>query len=311
MFRYRLKRGKETNKKRTFILSGNSRTQLIFAVAVLLKNYPNLNNDTVILFHNQINGHSAFMAGFESFFKKLPVELCITQKINFDLFDKKTCVIIIASSQFPWKLYFKTRLCTNKISILRTEEGIGSYANFKQKMKGLRDAGFSELQFRVALGSLIFNIASFFKITQKDFLFDKNNQINQSLKGYLKLLIKELSKNLDTVHSVDLLGLPIFNSDVEIIETFFQGKIAHKLHPRFRKDDFLNLKNVIVSHYTVEELIFRSDIKCLVGFNSSALLYAAVLPDIKTINLNIRPEESDTTIEALMTKYVSEIITEP
>ena len=32
---------------------------------------------------------------------------------------------------------------------------------------------------------------------------------------------------------------------------------------------------------------------------------------LKTINLNIRPEESDTTIEALMTKYVSEIITEP
>ena len=183
------------NVRRLFIIRGNSRSQLIFSLASLLKNFSINENHKVLLVYGQVNGVDPFMEGFERFFKTRGVELSIVREVKFDLLENDRYVTIISSSQFPWKLYLNARKNFKHISIIRTEEGIGSYEHFLIKMKSLRLAGFSNLQLRAVAGTLIFKIASVLKITQLDFLFDKKNTVNEPLKTCLQLVIEELSVN--------------------------------------------------------------------------------------------------------------------
>ena len=210
--------GYNQNVRRLFIISGNSRSQLIFSLASLLKNFSINENHKVLLVYGQVNGVYPFMEGFERFFKTRGVKLSIVREVKFDLLENDRYVTIISSSQFPWKLYLNARKNFKHISIIRTEEGIGSYENFLLKMKSLRLAGFSNLQLRAVAGTLIFKLASVLKITQSDFLFDKKNTVNGPLKTCLQLVIEELSVNCSVSESIRVLGLPILTDDVKIIE---------------------------------------------------------------------------------------------
>lgn len=301
----------------TIIFDAHTRNQLIFEVGCALNLLKKQNIDNIIVTHGEPFGIAPYFDGFD----KLLLGFC-SAKVHYlargelrSNFLKELCstnekIHIFSTSRFPIEAILNCLLARKKFSVTRTEEGIGSYGGYFHNFKSLWSKKYYFFSIKSLVGFFIAKLFSRIFQISNCYLVNDDLTINASLKKNIIEIIKLLTKNIninipESIKKIYLHDYLI--ADNELVNMLDLKETIIKKHPRLDFDRALNIDDSLVydGKLTSEELVFLIKPTHIIGNNSSALLYAAVLFSTKTINLDIGGLKHDLNIDRLFNKFVN------
>ena len=294
----------------TIIIEANARNQLIFALSVSQQEISLKKICKIILLIGSINKKKFYFLDIIKFLKFKGLEVIVSSRKNFFDHTKGTRVHSMYTYSFVPVALLKFKIMTfNSAYIIRYEEGLGTYSNWISQVRSLIDANFFYLALRAPLAIFLKNILNVISLTSDNFLLTKNNSINIKLKNSIIKTISEIHL-FSPKKKVNFKVLACINSYEEFAKISKMNKlpnaILYKPHQRFFIKKFFTKKiksKFYAGYLTAEELIFSNKILRVWAFESSVLVYGAVLFGITSYNIMNKNVIYCSRVKKILEKY--------
>lgn len=299
--------------KDIYLVVPRTRMQVYFAMAAINIRVPKRELAPLVLFFCEEQRMEEFSDIFEIFKESYFVQL--TSSFEEVLKFSKSINYLVTVRRFPIDQYFKLLCYRSAPRLIYIEEGTSSYSSMIREMHSLCKRQLFHLLPTAVTAKFLSRILIKTKIAESFFMFYLNGEANKIVTGEVKKLLSHVRDKKCPVHgeylenneSDTLLGLVKNRNEYYIIKTNFKGqRIIIKNHPRWYSEENSELKSkFFATHYTAEEIAFFLNVKCVIGFGSSALLYCAVLLGNKSINLD-KELPSDKNLERLFKRWCTD-----
>lgn len=277
------------------IIDAHTRWQILSCLIYLETNNEFNESNTTILLQGAPNAIIASTKNIKSFLEKRSEKTILLKRgsLKKEHFSDIHYVVIVTTVNFPLEAFTKSIINIKKIPrIIKVDEGLGSYASRWANIK----LGISFYKNKI-IGT--FHLTSsflFISILQRIFKVRKQyllNNLNTKTKQQAINILKETGIGATTDGTVDTIIL----ENPKNPWSPSNNNYLIKKHPHFSKSS--SHEQLPTDEYTTEEIAANNkNIRRIIGYNSSSLVYCNALLDIDTYNIatNSYPDNKVSTL---------------